>query len=532
MHLVLIATSANQSYIFASNRLREAVGASELVRLSTTEWVATAVTASGSGRTETVQESSGSTLLVVDGPGGGADRARQLVNQVTRTALRDAPGLDIAGAAVPITGPVPTPDEVAAVFKEHASTVARRVSTLGRFQRLPSVAACASTDRPAQAWHSDASRASDGGAKPNAAPLPLSAEAIAKRRTRPAADHRMGRQVGAGVPLVDIDKFFEQVERVAVVHADGNGLGAVFRTAAERLGNAAEVKTLSEQVQQAADQALRRAATELLTRVRAASVRRAGQPEQRCPLVPLIVGGDDLTVLVDGRYALGFVRDYLQHFGERTGTELVRKAAGRQCLTASAGIAIVTPHFPFSTAYAIAEELCTSAKVPTRHNPAIHALDLHIQLDSLASDLETIRERYRTRAVVLHERPFLLPVEGGLPADLAHHGLDQLINRVRKVHSLARGRTDGRVVSRTQLHALREELRTDPGRAQRRFADLWRRAEGSAADREVLSTLAGAAGERPADPPRLLRPASRSAGRSTPLIDALEIATITPGGAL
>lgn len=522
MHLVLIATSANQPYIFASNRLREAVGASELVRLSTTQWVDAAAAASGPG-VDVVQKSSGSTVLVVDGTDGGADRARRIVNHVTRRALRDAPGLDIAGVSAPIEGPVPTRDEVDAVFKAHAETVAHRASTLGRFQRLPSAAACASTDRPAAAWHSDASRASDGGAKPNEEPLPLSAEVIAKRRIRPTADRRMGKQAGADVPLVDIDKFFEQVERVAVVHADGNGLGTVFRNAAERLGNAAEVKTLSEQVQRAADQALRHAAVELLTRVR-----RVGKPNQHCPLVPLIVGGDDLTVLVDGRFALGFVRDYLQHFGEQTATDLVQKAAGQQCLTASAGIAIVTPHFPFSAAYGIAEELCASAKVPTRHNPTIHTLDLHIQLDSLASDLQTVRDRYRTSRAVLHERPFLLSAVGDLPTDDAHRALDQLIGRVEKVHSLAHGRTDGRVVSRTQLHALREELRSDTGRAQRRFADLWHRAEGSAADREVLSALAGAAGERPTDPPLLLRRGSSS----TPLVDALEIATITPEGAL
>jgi hypothetical protein len=106
--------------------------------------------------------------------------------------------------------------------------------------------------------------------------------------------------------------------------------------------------------------------------------------------------------------------------------------------------------------------------------------------------------------------------------------LDQLIERIKAVHSLARGRADGRVVSRTQLHALREELRADPGRAQRRFADLWRRAEGCAEDRKVLAALAGALADPPTDPPTLLRPVIGT----TSLVDALEIAAITPEGAL
>jgi hypothetical protein len=181
-------------------------------------------------------------------------------------------------------------------------------------------------------------------------------------------------------------------------------------------------------VQQAADQALRHAASELW-----ASINRDVEKgrERACPLVPLIVGGDDLTVLIDGRFALAFVRDYLQRFGERTRTDLIRHASGRHCLTASAGVAIVTPHFPFSTAYHIAEQLCASAKAPTRDNPMIHAVDVHIQLDSLASELDAIRERYRTNGAVLHERPFLLPAPGQtLPEDVGHRGLDQLTRRV------------------------------------------------------------------------------------------------------
>lgn len=529
MRLVLIATSANQSYIFTSNRLREAVGASELVRLSTTEWVHGAVAASGPGSMKVIQESSGTALLVVDGSDGGVEQARRIVNELTRKVMRDAPGLDIAGTSVPIKGSVPTPTEIDAVFGAHSDTVTRRASTLGRFPRLPCAAACASTDRPAATWHSDAVWGPASGGRNGEEPRALSAEVIAKRRTRPDADRRMREQTG--VPLVDLDDFFNQVERVAVIHADGNGLGAIFRQAAKSLGNTADMQKLSTQVQHAADQALRHAATELLTRVRAVEQ----DPTRRCPLVPLIVGGDDLTALVDGRFAVAFVRDYLEQFGKRTSTELIKMASEseRECLTASAGIAIVTPHFPFSTAYGIAEELCANAKIPTRGNPTIHGLDLHIQLDSLASDLERIRDRYQANGAVLHERPFLLPAPGQtLPAQDAHRGLDQLTERVKAVHLLSRGRADGRVVSRTQLHALREELRADTGRAQRRFTDLWRRAQNSAADRQVLAMLAGA----PGDPPMLLRPAagatSLAATSSTPLIDALEIAAITPEGAL
>ena len=43
MHLVIVDTAQIQPYIFGSNRLRENVGASELVRLATGQWALEAV---------------------------------------------------------------------------------------------------------------------------------------------------------------------------------------------------------------------------------------------------------------------------------------------------------------------------------------------------------------------------------------------------------------------------------------------------------------------------------------------------------
>lgn len=63
------------------------------------------------------------------------------------------------------------------------------------------------------------------------------------------------------------------------------------------------------------------------------------KPAERLPLVPLIVGGDDLTVLLDGALALAFVERYLAAFATRSADQpLIQQVLGRlgwSSLTAS-----------------------------------------------------------------------------------------------------------------------------------------------------------------------------------------------------
>jgi hypothetical protein len=73
------------------------------------------------------------------------------------------------------------------------------------------------------------------------------------------------------------------------------------------------------------------------------------------------------------------------------------------------------------------------------------------------------------------------------------------------------GLAEGSAVTRTQLHALREELRTDLDRAQRRITHLAKRAErGEPRDIERVHAIAG-------DPPRAY------ADGSTAVLDLLEL---------
>lgn len=476
MHLVLISTSGNQSYIFASNRLREAVGASHLLAVSTTEWVADAAGRVGG---TVLQASSGSTLVVVP----DEQAARVLVREVTTRALRETPGLAVHGVGTAIAGAAPTSAEVDDLFQRHRQHVAGRPSHATRHQRLPVVAACASTDSPAASWHADARSTNE-----LALTSPLSAEVIAKRMARLPARAKLATLV-PNRRLVDIDTFFGAVEWVAVIHADGNQLGAFFRAAADELG-AAEVApgrsalgVLSEQVQEVANESFRDAVDELA---------RLAEPGVPLPLVPLVVGGDDLTVLVDGYSALPFTRSYLEAFARHgAGHGLVGRvlgALGRDVLTASAGVAIVKPHFPFSVAYGLSEELCRNAKGALAAEPGNHGLDVHILIDSTVSDLESIRKRYEVDGVVLTERPFLIGAGSAVPpADRDWH---EVLERLKLITTAPRG-GDGAVVTRTQLHALREELRGDLGRARRRLAELDARVPATGDERRRLDALRG-----------------------------------------
>ncbi len=76
------------------------------------------------------------------------------------------------------------------------------------------------------------------------------------------------------------------------------------------------------------------------------------------PVVPVLVGGDDVTVYTDGRYAIPFAEAYIRHYEELTEKDELLKqlavVAGAETpgpLTASAGVAIVGRNFPFHIAY-------------------------------------------------------------------------------------------------------------------------------------------------------------------------------------
>jgi hypothetical protein len=123
--------------------------------------------------------------------------------------------------------------------------------------------------------------------------------------------------------------------KIAVIHADGNGLGMLIPKLREK---GMELSEFSKQLNLATEEAFKKAKSDNM------SIR------------DVILGGDDMVVICNANDALGFTKDFLKYFEEETQAKIGHK------LTACAGIAYCNEKYPFHYAVSLAEELCDATK--------------------------------------------------------------------------------------------------------------------------------------------------------------------------
>lgn len=131
------------------------------------------------------------------------------------------------------------------------------------------------------------------------------------------------------------------------------------------------------------------------------------------PVVPVLVGGDDVTVYTDGRYAIPFAEAYIRHYEDLTEKDgllsvlaTVAGAPKKGPLTASAGVAIVGRNFPFHIAYDLAEGLVSRGKKLGKKKGEVpcSTIDFHVLRDATVLDPEDTLDEYKGRT----QRPFLV----------------------------------------------------------------------------------------------------------------------------
>lgn len=161
----------------------------------------------------------------------------------------------------------------------------------------------------------------------------------------------------------DIQEITQGKDRswIAVIHADGNNLGQnIIKMGPKLVGNIKNAfKTLSDKLDIATTSAVKRTLSLVLEKEQQTDI---------IPLRPIVLGGDDVTVIIRGDLALDFTHHFLKFFEEETKKEFAdfEQHFGipyfNQGLSACAGIAYIKPSYPFHYGVKLAEELCTYAK--------------------------------------------------------------------------------------------------------------------------------------------------------------------------
>lgn len=433
--VTVLDTIGIQGYIFNSNRLRENIGASQLVREVTNDWVKATLALDEIGLPESEQDDSiqdsdlnGLPAGIVYLGGGNAvllfksrELASEFVRILSKKVLKEAPGINLVAAHRPFDwDSEQLRDVVNDLFKTDLERNKRGYVPSAPLLGLSVTAACQSTQLPAIGW-SDAYISYDPGEEDDR--YLISREVKTKLDASVSANERL-KKLFRGIEELKNYEFPNRTDQLgrsegessyaAIVHADGNSIGQRIRDYIEKHNENSEyihaMRDFSKKLECAGQQALRAVIKKLLEAIGQHqdkfSLKQTKEGKYYLPFRPLVYGGDDVTFVCEGRLGLELAAIYLQALEEQS-------LPDEKPIKACAGISIVKTHYPFARAYELSEELCRSAKKYLRDDlkSKSSAMDWHFAASGLLGSLAEIRSReYTVAAGNLCMRPIEVAV--------------------------------------------------------------------------------------------------------------------------
>ena len=327
-----------QSFIFQTNELKDIVGASELV-----ENICTKMFKSYSKNGRIVVNAAGNVKCIFP---NRAD-CELAVRNFPKDVMEKAPGITISQAVVKLQ-----PDE--SDFKEQVEELERRLHVQrNKPQRSVNYGTAAmlrsrKTGFPAVRAVEDKGN-TDFLDEATVAKRKFSRPDHPKNSTLKLAQKSFGnKELSPEAVAFNIEELTDKNDWIAIIHADGNGLGQIVAKKNNRPG---ELKDFSEELDAATVKAAQQAHDDI---IKSPDYYPSGKV---VPFRPVVLGGDDMTVICKASLAMRYVTSYIQHFEENT-----RNNGEENALTACAGIAYLKSSYPFHYGYRLAEALCEEAK--------------------------------------------------------------------------------------------------------------------------------------------------------------------------
>lgn len=181
-----------------------------------------------------------------------------------------------------------------------------------------------------------------------------SSQAVASRFKEKIYGEKVGKEFA-----VDINQIGTEKSWIAVIHADGNSLGKIIQQIATQENADVLLNKFSTSMEEA---------TILSARAALNSIEQYFNNDSIIPLRPIVLGGDDLTVICRADVALMFTHKYLIEFEKNTKSLFRGISTDRENellndgLNACAGIAYIKKSYPFHYGYKLASEICDRAK--------------------------------------------------------------------------------------------------------------------------------------------------------------------------
>ena len=331
------AVQGIQDFIFKTNELTHIVGASELV-----EQICTTAFDEFAKDGESIVRAAGNIKFVFN----REEDCRKAVREFPQKVMSMAPGIIISQAVVLADADFgKAVDKLEVLLKVQRNTPPRNV-TLG----LLGVKRANSTGLPVVKI--DESIYKDE---------PTVQKECYQNRTKLCKKSFGDIVISKGAFAYDIKDITGKNDWIAVIHADGNGVGKIVQAVGK---NKDIFQNFSLQLDMATSEAAQMAFNAVKDRF---------SDKKVIPIRPVVLSGDDMTVIIRGDLALDYTNAFIRAFEEKTrehlgnilrGQEVF--ASGEDCLTACAGIAFIKSSYPFYYGYQLAEELCSHAKKDTK----------------------------------------------------------------------------------------------------------------------------------------------------------------------
>ena len=380
-----------QDFIFKTNKLAEIIGASELVEQLCTSLFEKSVI--DFKQENLIMGAAGNVKYVFD----TENECKKVVKIFSKAAMEHAPGVTVSQAVVKLEN-IDLPNAIDVLekkLKAQRNITQRPIETgfmgLERARRTGGVASTSRNNRNGS--------------------LELVCESTDKKRTAIASQKEKedtkskeslfkkiaGLEVKNREIAFDISEITASGNNswIAVIHADGNGLGAIIQNVGQTLMKESKFSAFSNAIETATKNAVQKAFTEVVLKER--------NTNYRYPIRPVVLGGDDLTVIIRADLALEFTNIFLRAFEmtSRQEFEALGLEGYQKGITACAGIAYVKESYPLHYALNLAESLCGDAKKKVKAtdcenkygNIPKSSLAFYKVQDSFVAELKELKER-------------------------------------------------------------------------------------------------------------------------------------------